>query len=135
MPFYGHSFSDLFYLPSFVGTECNSALAIVDIRAIGLYFGWRCAKSPDFVPFAICHSYFSNLYFPVFVDYWNSYEVRRLRRAITVIFCCYDLFILRRAGDFTSSVCCRSGEITYQTPRSLLENENSISRMHSNPDF
>ena len=36
MPFYGYSSFDLFYLPSFVGTECNSALAIVDIRAVGV---------------------------------------------------------------------------------------------------
>jgi hypothetical protein len=57
-----------------------------------------CTKSPDFVPIAICRSNFSNLYFPVFVDYWNCYEVVRLRRAITIIFCCCDLFILRRAG-------------------------------------
>jgi len=35
MSFYGYSSFDLFYLPSIVGTECNSALAIVDIRAIG----------------------------------------------------------------------------------------------------
>ena len=35
MPFYGYSSFDLFYLPSFVGTECNSALTIVYIRAFG----------------------------------------------------------------------------------------------------
>ena len=36
--------------------------------------------------------------FFVFVDCWNSYEVGRLRRAITIIFYCHDLFTLRRAG-------------------------------------
>jgi hypothetical protein len=76
-----------------------------------------CAKSPDFVPIAICRSNFSNLYFPMFVDYWNCYEVVRLRRAITIIFCCYDLYILRGAG--ASEIC------------SLLENENSIISMLS----
>ena len=35
-----------------------------------------------------------------FVDYWNIYEVGRLRRAITIIFRCYELFTLRRAGIF-----------------------------------
>jgi hypothetical protein len=56
-----------------------------------------CAKSPDFVPIPICRSYFSKLYFPEFVDHWNGCEVGRLRRAITITFCCYNLFILRRA--------------------------------------
>ena len=43
MPFYGYSSFDLFYLPSFVGTECNSALTIMDISAIGyLYLKKKC---------------------------------------------------------------------------------------------
>lgn len=57
-----------------------------------------CAKSPDFVPIIICHCYFSNLYFPVFVDCWNSFEVSKLCRVFTIIFCYYNLFTPCRAG-------------------------------------
>ena len=46
MPFYGYSSFDLFYLPSFVGTECNSALTIVYIRAFG-YPSDRGFSQPD----------------------------------------------------------------------------------------
>jgi hypothetical protein len=56
-----------------------------------------CAKSPDFVPVSIRCANFSKLYFRLFVDYWIGYEVRRLRRAVTIVFCCCDLYRLRRA--------------------------------------
>jgi hypothetical protein len=65
-----------------------------------------CAKSPDFVPIAICRSNFSNLYFPMFVDYWNCSEVVRLRRAITIIF-----LLLRLIYTSQSGVCCEFGRL------------------------
>ncbi len=80
-----------------------------------------CAKSPDFVPIAICRSYFSL----VFVAYWNSYEVGRLRRAVTIIFCCCYLFILRRAG-FGYLGLCISVLFTSGFKNKSVENRNSL---------
>ena len=67
-----HTVCLLFYLLIVVGTVCKTALAIVYIRAskrAPVGDDWCCAKSPDFVPIAICRTNFSKLYFPVFVDY------------------------------------------------------------------
>jgi hypothetical protein len=91
----------------------------------------RRAGSPDFVPIAICRFNFSNLYFPVFVDYWNGYEVRRLRRAITIIFCYYDLFILRRAGRNSSCLLYCKRFLLYRNINNLLfRKDHNIFRKH-----
>jgi hypothetical protein len=38
------------------------------------------------------------------VAYWNGCEVGDIRTAITIIFCGYELFILRRAGDIRTAI-------------------------------
>jgi hypothetical protein len=58
----------------------------------------------------------------MFVDYWNCYEVVRLRRAITIIFCCCDLFILRRAGFVVNSGDFAEQETVCRTTMTIVDN-------------
>ena len=64
MPFYGYSSFDLFYLPSFVGTECNSALTIVYIRAFG-YPSDRGAQMPKSVGYNIAIAFIIPIVFGI----------------------------------------------------------------------